>query len=162
MLPAASIRNWYIDQLRKGLQIVHSFLSGVSPEDATTYRDGGTGWTVLEVLCHLRDYEDLFLQRASVSVEQDSPELPHPNPDAMASEGRYNEQDIQVVYKVWEERRGKFLAFLESLDESAWAKAGKHPRRGLMTVQDQLALAAWHDVNHLEQMMRILAERKAG
>lgn len=162
MLPAASIRGWYIDQLRKGLQIVHSVLSGVSSEDAATFRDGGTGWTILEVMGHLRDYEGIFHQRASMSVEEDLPQLPNPNPDTLASENHYNEQDLQTVYRAWEERRGKFLAYLESLDETGWTRVGEHPRRGKMTVQDQLALTAWHDVNHIEQITRILAERKAG
>jgi hypothetical protein len=31
-----------------------------------------------------------------------------------------------------------------------------------MTLSDQLAFTAWHDVNHIEQLVRILAEKKQG
>lgn len=162
MLPASTVRGWQIDQLRKGLQILGGILKSVSREDATTYRDSGTGWTVLEVLCHLRDYEDVFQERTSLTVERDVPDLPNPNPDEWAVERRYNEQDLSAVYDEWVRRRHRFLAYLEGLDESSWQRTARHPRRGVMTLQEQLALAAWHDVNHIEQITRILAGKKVG
>jgi uncharacterized damage-inducible protein DinB len=162
MLPASTIRGWQIDQLRKGLQIVDSILKAVSQQDATTYRDGGTGWTVLEVLCHLRDFESVYHERSMMTVERDFPDLPFPNQDDWAAERRYNQQDLRAAYNEWVERRNPFLAYLEGLDETAWQRVGNHPRRGVMSLQDQLALTAWHDVNHIEQMTRILVERKLG
>jgi uncharacterized damage-inducible protein DinB len=162
MLPSSTIRGWHIDQLRKDLQILDSILKTISPQDATTYRDGGTGWTVLEVLCHLRDYETVFLERAAVTVEQEFPTLPNPNPDEWAAERRYNEQDLSTAYNEWVNRRQTFLSYLEGLDEPSWQRTANHPRRGSMSLQDQLTLTAWHDVNHIEQITRILAERKTG
>jgi uncharacterized damage-inducible protein DinB len=160
MLPDTTIRGWYFEQFRKGLQIVDSFLKPVSKQDVTTYRDGGTGWTVLEVLCHLRDYEAVFLERARVTVEQDKAPLPNPNPDELAKERQYNAQDLNAVHAEWVKRRGDFLAYLDARSEADWARTAIHPRRGEMSLQDQLALIAWHDVNHIEQMTRILAEKK--
>lgn len=160
MLPQSTIRGWHLDQLRKDLQILDSILKTISPQDATTYRDGGTGWTVLEVICHLRDFEGVYHERTMLTVERDSPDLPLPNQDEWATERRYNEQDLWTAYYEWVNRRNAFLAYLEGLDETAWQRVGKHPKRGPMSVQDQLALTAWHDVNHIEQITRILAERK--
>jgi len=160
MLPAATVRSWQLDQLRKDLEIVKRILNSASREEMTGYRDGGTGWTALEILCHLWDYEDIFLQRASLTVEEEVPPLPNPDPDAWAREHHYNEQDLQTTYDGWVQRREAFLAYLGGLDENAWQRVGEHPRRGKMTVQDQLALIAWHDVNHIEQMTRTLTERK--
>jgi hypothetical protein len=85
-----------------------------------------------------------------------------PDPDAMALERSYNEQDLDTVYQEWVTHRETLLSYLAGLDEAAWARQGNHPRRGLMTVQDQLALTAWHDVNHLEQILHIVAEGKRG
>jgi hypothetical protein len=80
----------------------------------------------------------------------------------LAKERRYNEQDLRAAYSEWVNRRKPFLEFLEGLDESAWQRNANHPKRGSMSLQDQLALTAWHDVNHIEQVTRILAERKMG
>jgi uncharacterized damage-inducible protein DinB len=160
MLPPATIRNFQIDQLRKDLKIINSILSRTSPEEINTYRDGGEGWTVLQVLCHLCDYEDIYFTRAGMTVEQDMPELPNPNPNELAIEHQYSRQDLQATYQKWVERRNEYLAFLDGLDESAWQKSAKHPVRGVMSVEDQVALTVWHDTNHIEQITRILAERK--
>jgi uncharacterized damage-inducible protein DinB len=157
---AATVRDWQIEQLRKGVAVLRNILNGVSAQDATTYRDGGSGWTVLEVMCHLRDYEGLFQERASLTVEQDSPALPNPNPDELAREKRYSEENLEAVYQEWKTRRTAFVEYLAGLDESAWARTGEHPKRGTMSLQDQLALCAFHDVNHVEQILHILADKK--
>jgi hypothetical protein len=44
--------------------------------------------------------------------------------------------------------------------DSDWERAASHPKRGLFTLNDQLLLTTWHDMNHSEQMARILAEKK--
>jgi len=159
---AATVRGWQLDQLRKNLAILPNHLRGVSAHDATAYRDGGTGWTALQVLCHLRDYEAIFLERATLTVEQESPPLPNPDPDALAAERRYNEQDFAATVQEWLNRREAFLAYLTGLDEAAWARTAQHPRRGTISLQDQLALVAFHDVNHLEQIVRVLGEQRVG
>lgn len=160
MLPVTTIRGWQIEQLRKALQTMSSIFMSISADDAATYRDGGKGWTVLEVLCHLRDYESVFLERAQLTVEKEMPALPNPDPDALASERHYNSQALQAVYQEWVKRREVFLAYLAGLDEAAWARGASHPKRGPMSLQDQLALIAYHDVNHIEQITRIIAEKK--
>jgi uncharacterized damage-inducible protein DinB len=161
MLSNTTLRGWHMDQLRKSVPIINSVIQSSSISDMRTFRDGGKGWTVLEVLCHLRDYEALFLERAQTTVEQPNPTLNNPNPDALAAERRYNEQNVSEVYGEWSKRRGAFLDYLGKLDDSAWQRTAIHPKRGPMSVQDQLALIAWHDVNHLEQITRILAERQS-
>jgi uncharacterized damage-inducible protein DinB len=161
MLTGATIRQWYLTQLRKALQTVNSLLTDTSVEAATTYRDGGQGWTVLEVLCHLRDYDDVFLQRARAAVELDCPDITGPNAEALARENRYNDQPLRPAYDEWVRRRERLLSYFDSLDEAQWARPANHPRLALMSVQDQLAFIAYHDVNHLEQMTRILAEKRA-
>lgn len=160
MLPGSAIRRWYFLQLRKALQTVNSVLTTSTDADATTYRDGGQGWTALEVLCHLRDYDDVLLERARSTVEQDMPDITSPNVEALATERRYNSQPLRLAYEQWAERREMLLAYLEGLDEGAWAREANHPRQGPMSLQDQLAFIAYHDLNHIEQMTRILAEKK--
>jgi uncharacterized damage-inducible protein DinB len=161
MLSNTTLRGWHLDQLRKSVPIINTVMQGSSLSDMRTYRDGGTGWTLLEVLCHLRDYEALFLERAQMTIEQTSPTLNNLNPDELAAERHYNEQDLSEVYAEWSKRRGAFLDFLGQLDDAGWERVAIHPRRGPMSVQDQLALIAWHDVNHIEQMTRILAEKQS-
>jgi hypothetical protein len=69
------------------------FLAPLSRETATTLRDGGAGWTVAEVLGHLRDFDGYFRGRAIIMIAQHPPLLPGYDPDAIAVAACYNEQD---------------------------------------------------------------------
>jgi hypothetical protein len=160
MLPMEVIRARQFDQLRKNPTIVGYLMHTIPPEGLTLYRDGGEGWTFLEALCHLRDYETVFLERARLIVTQDYPDIPHPDPDQLAAERRYNEQDPESVYADWLERRKQFLAYLDGLKDEEWECAGRDARRGRYTVNDVLIAASWHDTNHIEQMARILGEKR--
>src|SRR5687767_10713818 len=104
-LSQATIRGWHLDQLHKDVAILHNILTTVSVHDATSYRDDGSGWTALEVMCHLRDLEAVILQRATLTVEQESPALLNFDADATALAGRYNEQNLETVYREWVEGR---------------------------------------------------------
>ncbi len=159
-LPQATLRSNQLDAMRKNLLNIGYLIDQTPVPDLTTYRDGGQGWTVLEVVCHLRDFENVFLQRARLTVEQELPPLPFPKPDELAAQNRYSEQDIHAVYADWKTRRSELLAYLEGLNESAWGREAIHPTRGQMSLFDQVVICAWHDINHLEQMLRTLHEKK--
>jgi hypothetical protein len=52
------------------------------------------------------------------------------------------------------------VVLFESLTEEQWSRAGIHPERGHFTLLDSLIQVGTHDVTHLEQITRLLAERK--
>ena len=56
----------------------------------------------------------------------------------------------------FKQRRGETLAFLRGLRPEQWDRGGVHPVRGRMPVKDFVALMAWHDDNHLDQLKRAL------
>jgi hypothetical protein len=156
------IRGWQFDLLRKSLASVRFILENTEPEALTVYRDGGDGWTAVEVLCHLRDFEEVFLNRAIMTMQEDYPPLPFPDPDGLAEERQYNMQPVWSVYDQWATFRGQFLDFLQAIEsEVEWERAGQHPKRGRFSLNDQLILTGWHDMNHIEQMTRTLAEKRS-
>lgn len=154
------LRGWQIQKLQQGLSSIQSIVETTAPDDATTYRDGGQGWTVLEVMCHLRDFEGLFMERATLTVQQDNPELPFPDPDLLAQMHTYNKQQLTEVYTAWRGRRQELIAFFQARDEADWERPAQHPKRGPFTLTDQLFLCALHDSIHIEQMLRILREQR--
>lgn len=155
-----TVRGWQITRMELSLKTVESLLSTVAHDAMITYRDSGDGWTVLEVLCHLRDFEEVFRERFRLAVEQDNPELPFPNPDDLARTNAYNHQSWPAVLEDWKRSRADFIAFLKSRAESDWERPARHPIRGILTLHDQLFLTALHDTIHIEQITRILAEKK--
>ncbi len=160
--PMSIIRGWQLDQLRKAPTIVGYIIQATPAANFTTYRDGGNGWTALEALAHLWDFEPILRERVRLTLAHDTPDLPFPSPDTLAAEKSYNQQPVGQVYEEWTARRQNLLALYEGVAEEQWSREARHPRRGLITVSDQLILTAWHDNNHIEQMVRTLAEKRTG
>src|SRR5687768_14793866 len=129
MQPPNVIRNWQIDQLRKNIMIIGRYVQNITPQDATTYRDNGEGWTALEVMCHLRDFEQVFLDRMCLTVDEDFPDLPVPNADQLALENNYNAQRLDAAYSEWSQRRNALLGYIATLSDEAWARTANHPVR---------------------------------
>ncbi len=154
------VRNWQYVTLNNNLKSGESLLRTAAPEALTTYRDTGTGWTALEVLCHLRDLEGIVLQRARMTVEQDNPPLPAPDADEMAAAGNYNAQAMETVLANWKARRVAYMDYMRERNADDWTRTGVHPKRGPLTLLDQFTFVAMHDSIHIEQMTRVLHEQR--
>jgi hypothetical protein len=155
-----TIRTWQYQKMENALKAIESIFSSADPDDLTTYRDGGDGWTAVEVLGHLRDFEAVFFERAQVTVSEDNPPLKFPDPDDLAKTNDYNNRLWPTLLAEWKTDRAAHIEFLKSRAESDWERIAQHPRRGSITLHDQLFLTPWHDTLHIEQITRILAEKK--
>jgi len=80
----ASVRRAHLALIERMANTLELFLAPLSRETATTLRDGGDGWTITEVLCHLRDFDNFFRRRAIMMVEQETPQLPAYDHEAIA------------------------------------------------------------------------------
>jgi uncharacterized damage-inducible protein DinB len=157
-----NIRNWQYQQIENNIKSYEALLSLLDRDALTTYRDGGTGWTALEIICHLRDFEQVFIERAQVAVEQEEGALPFPNPDALAAEGRYMEQSLDEVLAEWKRRRAALLEYYRARPDADWERVAIHPTRGRLTLLDLLCMTPMHDALHLEQLTRTLREKRTG
>lgn len=162
MLPApAQIRSRHLFLIETTCKIYGHVLSTITQEQAQTWRDQNdapNGWTALEVLAHVADFDEFFYQRAVMMRNQEYPALPAFDHNALAVERAYNAQDMQAVYARLVQSRARFIEFFRQLDDDQWARAGLHPERGHFTLWDALMQISTHDTRHLEQMTRIIAE----
>lgn len=156
----ATVLGWQFTQLSNNIKSVEAIVHMADPSVLTNYRDGGTGWTALEALCHLRDFEQVFMDRAHIAIEQENGALPFPNPDDLARERRYNEQSVDAVLAEWKTRREAFIGYLRDRSDADWERTAIHPTRGTLTLLEQLFLATLHDTTHMEQLTRTLYEKR--
>jgi hypothetical protein len=56
--------------------------------------------------------------------------------------------------------RGANFALLKSLTPEEWKHYGMHSERGQETIEHIVRLYAGHDLNHLQQIERILSEKR--
>jgi DinB superfamily len=123
-------------------------------------RPDAKNWGAVEVLCHLRDNEEWFLERMKLVVAMHEPRFVATNPDRWATERQYLTNDAAMALAAFTRRREETLAFLRSLGPDDWSRAGVHAdSRGRRSIEEFLSVMAWHDDNHLDQLRRALAGR---
>jgi len=126
------------------------------PEAILVRRPDAKSWAAKEVVCHLRDAEELFMGRFQAIAAMDEPRFLPVDPDRWADERQYLRNDAVEALRAFRKRRAESLALIRGLTPGAWQRGGVHPTRGRMTVGDVVSLMVWHDANHLAQLERAL------
>jgi hypothetical protein len=128
-------------------------------EAALSRRPDAKNWAATEVVCHLRDAEELFMIRFETILAAEEPALIALDPDRWAQERQYSRNDPVEAVRAFRRRREETLAFFRKLEPEQWTRGGIHPVRGRFTIDDFATLMAWHDDNHLDQLRRALQGR---
>lgn len=129
------------------------------PGAILTRRPTPNAWAATEVVCHLRDTEELFIGRFRTILANGEPKLLPIDPDAWARDRQYLRNDAAEALASFRRGREETLKLLRGLPPGDWERGGIHPSRGRMTVKDFVALMAGHDDNHLDQLRRALDGR---
>lgn len=126
------------------------------PEAALAKRPDRQSWCATEVVCHLRDTEELFLVFFQTMLDLDEPTYSGGEPDRWAEDRQYMRNDAGEALAAFRRRRAESLAFLRHLRPADWDRVGVHPTRGRLRLRDFAGLMAGHDDNHLDQLKRAL------
>jgi len=136
--------------------ILNAFIGDLSSERAMEAKDGPDGWSVVEVVCHLRDFEGYFRGRVELMLAQETPALPRYDHEALAIERDYQHQNLKEVFTDLLSKRIAFLELFESLTPEQFSRTGMHPESGSISVFDALVQLIHHDLTHLDQIARCL------
>jgi hypothetical protein len=136
-------------------------------------------WSATEIVCHLRDVEELFQIRFHTILAIEEPTIlafggtpndllawriggpiGHPlDPDRWAAERQYIRNDADEALAALQRRRREVITLLSALSPTEWQRGGVHPSRGRLTLVDWVASLAAHDDNHLDQLRRAIEGR---
>ena len=123
-------------------------------------RPDAKNWAAKEIVCHLRDTEEVFAARVEqVRVMDVDPRWSDSNADRMAEERQYLKNDADEALAAFRRRRAETLELFAGLAPGQWEKSGIHRIRGRFTIDQVLSIMAWHDDNHLDQLTRALEGR---
>src|SRR3972149_222363 len=118
-----------IERLRRTADDLAAALKGM-PEAIVAKRPAEKAWAAKEVVCHLRDVEELWLNRFQTILANDEPKLLPIDPDAWALDRQYLRNDAGEALSSFGRRRRETLDFLAALKPEQWERAGLHSRRG--------------------------------
>jgi DinB superfamily len=120
-------------------------------------RPDAKNWAAKEVVCHLRDTEEVFGARVEQILAMDvDPTLIVTNADRMAEDRQYLRNDVTAALTAFRRLRGETLETFGRLTASQWDKGAVHPALGRITIDRVLSIMAFHDDTHLDQLTRAL------
>ena len=181
----ATRQEWLDESLERRLERLRrtpSDLAGAirDQSDATlSRRPDGRNWCAKEVVCHLRDIEELAILRFHMMLAMDDPkvlavgaplaeprawgiggDVPIPlDGDRWAEQRQYLRNVTQLALEAFGRRRREVLALLGGLTPPEWQRGCLHPTFGRVDFRDWTAGMAAHDDNHLAQLGRALEGR---
>lgn len=72
------------------------------------------------------------------------------------SSGHYETRDPRKSIELFRVLREANLDLLKSLTPEQWQQHGMHSERGQETIEQIVRMTAGHDINHLQQVERLL------
>lgn len=103
------VRNRHIGLMKTTCLVLEHVLKNISEDQAHELQDGPEGWSIIEIVCHLRDFDEIFYSRAKMMLEQDHPQLPAYDHEALAIDKKYQEEELAYVFYDLKDSRERFV-----------------------------------------------------
>jgi hypothetical protein len=116
-------------------------------------------WSPAEIIAHLADAEIVVSWRIRSILGAPGTPIQAFDQDAWVAAGHYGKRDARKSLEQFRVLRETNLALYKMLAPEQWKHYGMHAERGEESVERIVQMMAGHDVNHLEQVERILARR---
>lgn len=139
------------------LQIQHTpdalirIMDAVRPERHDEEIEPGR-FTLREVIAHLADWEQIWLDRITLAVEYPGSTVETHDEGDRAAAHNYSGKDVHHELEVFANRRRDTVTYLLGLAVDDWDKTVKHPENGEMSVMDIVNYVIGHDLYHLHQV----------
>jgi uncharacterized damage-inducible protein DinB len=131
--------------------LLENALQGVTEADLDK-RPYPERFTLREVVCHLADWEPIWLERMTRMVSEDKPVLPGYDEGQMVIDNDYAHQDLATQLARFRTGRAAMVAFLKTREEADWNRIGVRQEVGEMTLLMLSAMILGHDLYHLKQI----------
>jgi hypothetical protein len=145
-----------VDALQATPDVLSGLMRDVTPERARAAHGEGE-WSVVMVVCHLRDAEERALQRMRAMRDEHDPTISGYDQEAWASERNYAADDMRSALAAFLRLRAVHVAELAALSPAEWERTGTHAEAGVITISNHTLHILYHDAVHTAQLARALA-----
>lgn len=106
-------------------------------------------WSVLQVVCHLADFEIVYADRMKRVIAENNPTLFGGDPDVFATKLAYAQRDLQEELDVICSLRRQVSRFLKTLQATDFERTGQHSVDGPLSLTTLLQRISGHIPHHL-------------
>jgi hypothetical protein len=145
--PSEEQRRNLISDIEKAPAALRSAVQGLSVQQIETpYREGG--WTVRQVIHHVPDSHMNAYIRFKLALTEDEPTIKPYAEDRWAQLSDSQSTPIEVSLALLDSLHDRFVQMLRGIKPEEWKRTFRHPDLGLMPLEKNLALYAWHGKHH--------------
>jgi uncharacterized damage-inducible protein DinB len=138
-----------IEAYAAGPAKLRAAVAGLTREELTA-RPGPGKWSILEVVVHLSDSDAISIDRMKRILTEDDPPLLYADETAYVDRLFTHEQDLEDALILLEAGRRQWARVLRKLPDEAFARTGRHNRRGTVTLGGMVAGYVEHIDDHLK------------
>ncbi|MBV8867761.1 MAG: DinB family protein [Acidobacteriaceae bacterium] len=127
------------------------------PAETLKSLPGPGKWSIVAILAHLAEDELVSSWRYRQMIENSGAMLPGFDQEEWARLGDYDSWEPREALEMFRLLREANLRMFAQLTPEEWQCFGMHSERGRMTVKELASQMAGHDMNHIDQVRKILA-----
>ena len=147
-----------LDAFKATPDTLNGLLGGVTQQQAAAARGGDENWSVVQVLCHLRDTEERGIERMRLMRDQSNPRVAAFDQEQWAAERNYAAAQLQDALAAFLRFRAVHIQELAALSAQDWERPGLHDEQGQITIGAHTLHLVSHDAIHLAQIARQLQQ----
>jgi DinB superfamily len=152
--PTPNQRTKLIAEIEQAPIALRGAVEDLSPEQLDTpYRDGG--WTVRQVVHHVPDSHMNAYVRWKLALTEDEPTIKPYAEDRWAQLADTQSTPVEVSLALLESLHTRWVQLLRSIQPADWKRNFRHPELGLVSLEKNLAIYAWHGKHHLAHVTEL-------
>jgi DinB superfamily len=129
-------------------------VAGLSPQQLDTpYRPGG--WTVRQVAHHVPDSHMNAYIRFKLALTEDEPTIKPYEQQYWAELPDSKDTPIEVSLAMLDSLHDRWVRVLRSITPEQWKRTFRHPDLGIVGLEKNLALYAWHGKHHVAHVTEL-------
>ena len=147
-------RSRFIDAIAAVPQLMRSAAAGLNSSQLDTpYREGG--WTVRQVVHHVPDSHMNSYIRFKLALTEHEPTIKPYNEAVWAELTDARTAPIEPSLNLLEGLHHRWTLLLRSLSAEDVKRKFYHPELGVVTIEQYIALYAWHGKHHVAHIMSL-------
>jgi len=144
-------RQALIEKIEQTPARMRAAVAGLNDEQLDTpYRPDG--WTVRQVVHHVPESHLNAYTRFKLALTEDVPVIKPYFEDRWAKLDDALQAPIALSLDLLDALHGRWVWFLRSLKPDDWQRTFCHPELGVVTLDKNIALYAWHGQHHVAQI----------
>ena len=148
-------RDRLVNDYLAGPKQLRQAIAGMSQEQLKARPVAGK-MSTLEVVCHLVDFDPVYVERMKRAIAMDNPTLLGADENDFARVLCYHDRDAEEELKLLEYTRSSMAKILNKIPLESWGRIGQHKERGPMTVQKMVETM----INHIPHHVKFIEEKR--